>query len=161
MIDNPQTLASLSPAFADALQNSRHALLTEDPAESLARVLTTFHNEHRAEVLRDAEEICDEAGASYTDRALNEHADAAYTLMERFRRKAEEAEQTGDAMPVQPATHATVPDRAVRAEAFRDAANGAYLNVHSAAAEGVRRWLLALADFELRRMADEAQQQPE
>lgn len=54
--------------------------------------------------------------------------------------------------------HTPPADRAaIRAEAFRDAANGAYLNVHSAAAEGVRRWLLALADGELRRMADEAQ----
>ncbi|MGW1160404.1 hypothetical protein ACWD48_19730 [Streptomyces sp. NPDC002519] len=47
---------------------------------------------------------------------------------------------------------------AVRAEAFRDAAGWASLNVHAAAAEGVRRWLLALADGELRRLAAEAQQ---
>ncbi|WP_328439334.1 hypothetical protein OHA71_23640 [Streptomyces sp. NBC_00444] len=46
---------------------------------------------------------------------------------------------------------------AVRAEAFRDAAGWASLNVHAAAADGVRRWLLVLADDELRRVADEAQ----
>ncbi|MYR46769.1 hypothetical protein [Streptomyces sp. SID5910] len=50
---------------------------------------------------------------------------------------------------------ATTDRAAVRAAAFRDAANGAHLNVHSSAAEGVRRWLLALADAELRRVAAE------
>jgi hypothetical protein len=46
----------------------------------------------RADVLREVADICDEAGAVYTAKALNEHADAAYQLMARFQRKANEAE---------------------------------------------------------------------
>ena len=46
----------------------------------------------RADILREVADICDEAGAVYTSKALNEHADAAYQLMARFQRKANEAE---------------------------------------------------------------------
>jgi len=46
----------------------------------------------RVDVLREAADICDEAGAVYTSRALNDHAGAAFDLMERFQRKANEAE---------------------------------------------------------------------
>jgi hypothetical protein len=53
----------------------------------------------RAATLRDAVEICDEAGAVYTSKALNEHAAGAYALMERFQRKAEEAECACDPAP--------------------------------------------------------------
>lgn len=78
----------------------------------------------RAADLRDAEEICDEAGASYTAKALNEHADAAYELMARFRRKAEKAEQAAvlPAVPVPPATPATDQAELVEtaAQAIRD-----------------------------------------
>jgi hypothetical protein len=35
----------------------------------------------------------------------------------------------------------------LRAEALREAAAGAYLNVHASAAEGVHKWLLRLADI--------------
>jgi hypothetical protein len=40
-----------SPAFDDALQNIGHALLATDPRRELARVLATFRDEYRAEVL--------------------------------------------------------------------------------------------------------------
>ena len=53
----------------------------------------------RADVLRDAVEICDEAGAVYTSQALNEHAAGAYALMERLQRKAEEAEEVAPVPP--------------------------------------------------------------
>lgn len=46
----------------------------------------------RVDVLREVADICDEAGAVYTSKALNDHADGAYRLMERFLRKANEAE---------------------------------------------------------------------
>jgi hypothetical protein len=46
----------------------------------------------RAALLREVADICDEAGAVYTSKALNDHADGAYALMERFLRKADEAE---------------------------------------------------------------------
>jgi hypothetical protein len=48
--------------------------------------------EMRAQTLRDAAEICDEAGAVYASKNLNDHAGAAFALMERFQRKANEAE---------------------------------------------------------------------
>lgn len=46
----------------------------------------------RAEVLREAADDCDEAGAAYTARALNDQAGGAFALMEHFQRKANEAE---------------------------------------------------------------------
>jgi hypothetical protein len=46
----------------------------------------------RAAILREAAEICDEAGAVYASKELNDHAAVAYRLMERFLRKADEAE---------------------------------------------------------------------
>ncbi|MGW7726269.1 hypothetical protein ACWGJ6_23405 [Streptomyces canus] len=46
----------------------------------------------RADALREAADICDEAGAVYASKDLNDHADVAYRLMERFQRKANEAE---------------------------------------------------------------------
>ncbi|MER5902974.1 hypothetical protein ABT150_23190 [Streptomyces mirabilis] len=46
----------------------------------------------RAAILREAADICDEAGAVYASKALNDHADGAFALMERFLRKADEAE---------------------------------------------------------------------
>lgn len=41
---------------------------------------------------REAADECDEAGAAYTARALNEHAAGAFALMEAFLRKANETE---------------------------------------------------------------------
>ena len=46
----------------------------------------------RADILREVADICDEAGAVYASKALNDHAGAAFDLMERFQRKANEAE---------------------------------------------------------------------
>lgn len=46
----------------------------------------------RADMLREVADICDEAGAAYASKALNDQADGAFTLMERFLRKANEAE---------------------------------------------------------------------
>jgi hypothetical protein len=46
----------------------------------------------RAQALRDAVEICDETGAVYGSRGANDAAGAAFALMERFQRKANEAE---------------------------------------------------------------------
>jgi hypothetical protein len=46
----------------------------------------------RAAVLREAADICDEAGAIYGSRGANDAAGAAFALMERFQRKANEAE---------------------------------------------------------------------
>ncbi|WP_069766023.1 hypothetical protein [Streptomyces sp. LUP47B] len=46
----------------------------------------------RPDILREVADICDEAGAVYTAKNLNGHADAAFRLMERFQRKANEAE---------------------------------------------------------------------
>jgi hypothetical protein len=46
----------------------------------------------RAVLLREAADECDEAGAAYTARALNDHAGGAFALMETFLRKADEAE---------------------------------------------------------------------
>jgi hypothetical protein len=46
----------------------------------------------RAAVLREAADICDEAGAVYGSRGANDAAGAAFALMERFQRKANEAE---------------------------------------------------------------------
>lgn len=46
----------------------------------------------RATVLREAADICDEAGAVYGSRGANDAAGAAFALMERFQRKANEAE---------------------------------------------------------------------
>lgn len=87
--------------YADAVRTAGDTAYGNRPfyeaiTDAVIAIADTELAARRAADLRDAEEICDEAGASYTDRALNEHADAAYTLMERFRRKAEEAEQTAD-----------------------------------------------------------------
>jgi hypothetical protein len=46
----------------------------------------------RVQALRDAAEICDEAGSVYGSRGANGAAGAAFALMERFQRKANEAE---------------------------------------------------------------------
>lgn len=46
----------------------------------------------RAALLREVADECDKAGAAYTARAQNEHAGAAFALMETFLRKANEAE---------------------------------------------------------------------
>ncbi|MFJ2000295.1 hypothetical protein [Streptomyces chartreusis] len=46
----------------------------------------------RPDILREVADICDEAGANYTAKAFNDHATGAYELMERFQRKANEAE---------------------------------------------------------------------
>ncbi|NUP15464.1 MAG: hypothetical protein HOZ81_05040 [Streptomyces sp.] len=46
----------------------------------------------RADVLREVADICDEAGASYAAKELNDQAGVAFALMERFQRKADEAE---------------------------------------------------------------------
>lgn len=46
----------------------------------------------RAAILREAADICDEAGAVYASKELNDQAGVAYRLMERFLRKADEAE---------------------------------------------------------------------
>lgn len=46
----------------------------------------------RVAILREAADECDTAGAAYTARAQNEHAAAAFTLMETFLRMANEAE---------------------------------------------------------------------
>ncbi|MEU2996853.1 hypothetical protein ABZ684_04650 [Streptomyces sp. NPDC006995] len=46
----------------------------------------------RAAVLNEAADECDRAGGIYASRAQNEHAGAAFALMETFRRKADEAE---------------------------------------------------------------------
>lgn len=51
-----------SPAFDDALQNMKHALKTEDPVRELTRVLASFRDEHREEVLaegRQEEALCE------------------------------------------------------------------------------------------------------
>jgi hypothetical protein len=45
-----------SPAFDDALQNMGHALLAADPRRELTRVLATFRDEYRAEVLDGRQE---------------------------------------------------------------------------------------------------------
>ncbi|MGW7630501.1 hypothetical protein ACWGKO_16420 [Streptomyces griseoincarnatus] len=42
-----------SPAFDDALMNAGHALRTPDPIQALVRVLMTFRDAHRAEVLAE------------------------------------------------------------------------------------------------------------
>ncbi|MBD3004671.1 hypothetical protein [Streptomyces sp. 5-10] len=81
-----------SPAFEDALQNARHALLTADPVANLTKVITRFRDEYRAEIFREAADECDKAGGLYTGRALNDHAAGAFSLMETFRRKANEVE---------------------------------------------------------------------
>jgi hypothetical protein len=44
----------MSAAFDAALQNAGYALMTDTPVETLVRVFTTFRDEHRAEVLREA-----------------------------------------------------------------------------------------------------------
>ncbi|MFK0018237.1 hypothetical protein [Streptomyces sp. NPDC090798] len=72
--DDPRTIAAFAAAVARA-----HAAVPSAPAD-------------RAAVLREVAEICDEAGAVYASKALNDHADGAFTLMERFLRKADEAE---------------------------------------------------------------------
>jgi hypothetical protein len=46
----------------------------------------------RVAILREVADECDEAGAAYTARTQNEHAGAAFALMETFLRKANEAE---------------------------------------------------------------------
>lgn len=46
----------------------------------------------RVTILREVADECDEAGGKYTARALNDHAAGAFTLMETFLRKANEAE---------------------------------------------------------------------
>jgi hypothetical protein len=46
----------------------------------------------RVAVLREVADTCDEAGGKYAARALNDHAAGAFTLMETFQRKANEAE---------------------------------------------------------------------
>ena len=54
--ENPlmtQTTHRHSPAFDDALMNAGHALKTPDPIQALVRVLMTFRDEYRAEVLAD------------------------------------------------------------------------------------------------------------
>jgi hypothetical protein len=47
---------------------------------------------NRVTAYREAADICDEAGGAYTARALNDHAAGAFSLMEHFLRKANEAE---------------------------------------------------------------------
>jgi hypothetical protein len=46
----------------------------------------------RADILREAADICDEAGSGYGSRGADDAAGAAFALMERFQRKANEAE---------------------------------------------------------------------
>jgi len=46
----------------------------------------------RTAILREVADICDEAGAVYASKELNDQAGVAYRLMERFLRKADEAE---------------------------------------------------------------------
>ncbi|WP_434744613.1 hypothetical protein [Streptomyces sp. A-14] len=46
----------------------------------------------RAAVLREAADECDKAGGIYASRSQNEHAGAAFALMDTFRRQADEAE---------------------------------------------------------------------
>ena len=57
-----------------------------------AEVLRRQQPVDRSAFLREVADICDEAGAVYTSKALNDHAGAAFALMERFLRKANEAE---------------------------------------------------------------------
>lgn len=49
-------------------------------------------SDDRAALLREVADECDKAGAAYAARAQNEHAAGAFTLMETFLRKANEAE---------------------------------------------------------------------
>ncbi|MFG2269104.1 hypothetical protein ACGFNY_04940 [Streptomyces chartreusis] len=149
------SLVDQEPAVQALFARAAEAAVALADAELAAR---------RAADLRDAEEICDEAGASYTAKALNEQADGAYELMARFRRKAEEAERTAaavPAVPVPPTAHAD------RAAVLLEAAD--WLKVWRP--EFFERWAVAEQDryedgvddaaAELRRLAAEAQQQPD
>lgn len=75
------------------------------PTEDLAKLLLSsgFHTkteadadrllaELKAKWLREVADTCDEAGGGYTARALNEHAAAAFDLMEHFQRQANEVQ---------------------------------------------------------------------
>ncbi|MEJ8671903.1 hypothetical protein WKI71_36725 [Streptomyces sp. MS1.AVA.1] len=99
MNDDPQT--DRRERYAAAMDAVTGGICPTDLIDAVMAVADTELAARRAADLRDAEEICDEAGASYTAKALNEQADGAYALMARFRRKAEEAEQTAaSAAPV-------------------------------------------------------------
>lgn len=78
VVDDPRNIAGTAAAVARRLLTPP-AALPSAPAD-------------RAALLREAADLCDEAGAVYASKALNDHADGAFTLMERFLRKADEAE---------------------------------------------------------------------
>jgi hypothetical protein len=61
-----------SPAFDDALQNIGHALLAADPRRELTRVLATFRDEYRTEVLNGQTILLNEAERRMLAYALDE-----------------------------------------------------------------------------------------
>ncbi|WP_432077781.1 hypothetical protein [Streptomyces sp. YPW6] len=58
----------------------------------LHRAVLAKRDGRRAAVLREAADECDKAGGIYASRGQNEHAGAAFALMETFRRQADEAD---------------------------------------------------------------------
>jgi len=100
----------------------------------------------RVAVLREAADDCDEAGGKYASRALNEHAAAAFDLMEYFQRKANEVEYA-----------ATLCDFAACEPGGEPCSTHERLMAHAEGDHELCAPDCGTPDTELRRMADEAQ----
>jgi len=101
--EEPDTARRLSVQHTDALWDAvaipgpQEPTFTEQHQRVCAAVADildemTPQPVDRAALLREVADDCDEAGGKYAGRALNEHAAAAFDLMEHFQRKANEAE---------------------------------------------------------------------
>jgi len=79
--------------LTEAPCDQQYRVDTDDWPDWLAELAIEHHPRSiRAVLLREAADECDDAGAAYTARALNDHAGGAFALMETFLRKANEAE---------------------------------------------------------------------
>lgn len=101
-VDGDPLLEAIARAVWEQCSTEGTSLVVDDPRNIAAVAATAARAAVRAETLRDAEEICDEAGAVYTSKSLNGEATGAYELRERFRRKAEEAETATPAVVAAP-----------------------------------------------------------
>jgi hypothetical protein len=101
-IDRHPQLEAIAAAVWERCRTEESSLVVDDPRNiavaAFAAVLAVLPAGSedtattRADALREAADICDEAGAVYASKGCNDQADAAYRLMERFQRKADEAE---------------------------------------------------------------------
>lgn len=92
MTEPSDTAVDRRARYAAAMDAVTGGICPADLIDAVMAVADAELATHRADTLREAADICDEAGSVYGSRGADDAAGAAFALMERFQRKADEAE---------------------------------------------------------------------